>query len=143
MAGIAALCLAIGLYPPLLYAFLPAPVSYAAFDPVQTATTLAILGAAALFFFTIGKRVLEPHETRLVDVDVAYTAGGHGIVVLARGMQAAFRAIYQSATTVAMGFFKAGRMVMEMEDRDVNWNTVAFGCAFIAMLAWVIVAVAS
>jgi multicomponent Na+:H+ antiporter subunit D len=141
MAGIAALCLAIGIYPPLLYDILPAPVSYAAFDPVQTATTLLVLGAAALFFFTVGKRVLEPHETRLPDADVAYIAGGHGVVSFAGGMQSAFRIIYQGATATAMGFFGAGRMAMGMEDRDVNWNSVAFGCAFVAILALVIAGV--
>jgi multicomponent Na+:H+ antiporter subunit D len=141
MAGIAALCLAIGLYPPLLYGFLPGPVHYAAYDPVQTVTSLAILGAAALFFFTVGKRLLEPHDTRLVDADVAYAAAGRGLVSFAGGMQDAFRAVYQGATTAAMGFFRAGRMAMGMEDRDVNWNTVAFGCAFVAVLAWVLAGV--
>jgi formate hydrogenlyase subunit 3/multisubunit Na+/H+ antiporter MnhD subunit len=143
MAGIAALCLAIGLYPPLLYAILPAPVSYAAFDPIQTATTLLVLGAAALFFFTVGKKILEPHDTRLRDADAVYGAAGRGLVSFAGGLQVAFQAVYQGVTTTLMGFFRAGRMAMGMEDRDVNWNTVAFGCALIIVLVWVLAGVGS
>ncbi|MDD1669979.1 MAG: hypothetical protein LUQ67_01480, partial [Methanomicrobiales archaeon] len=141
MVVIAFLCVAVGVYPPLLYAILPAPVIYAAFSPFRLAETLLILGAAALFFFTIGKKILEPHDTRLSDADVAYRAAGRGVISFAGGMQAAFRTVYQGATASAMGFFQAGRMAMWMEDRDVNWNVVAFGCAFIAVLAWVIAGV--
>jgi len=72
---------------------------------------------------------------------VAYRASGQGVISFAGGMQAAFQAVYQGATASAMGFLQAGRMAMWMEDRDVNWNIVAFGCAFIAVLAWVLVGV--
>jgi multicomponent K+:H+ antiporter subunit A len=143
MAGTAALCLAIGVYPPLLYAILPAPVTYAVYDPIQTAETLAILGAAALFFFTVGKKIFEPHKTGLVDFDALYAAACRAVVDFSGGMQQAFRTVYQGATATAMGFFEAGRMAMWMEDRDVNWNTVAFGCAFIAVLALVLAGVST
>jgi multicomponent Na+:H+ antiporter subunit D len=143
MAGIAVLCVIIGIYPQLLYGILPDPITYPVFNPVQLAGTAIVLGAAAIFFFTVGIRLLEPHETRLRDADVAYRAAGRGIISFAGGMQGAFQTVYQGATATAQGFFQAGRMAMGMEDRDVNWNTVAFGCAFIAVLAMVLAGVMS
>jgi multicomponent Na+:H+ antiporter subunit D len=138
MMGAALLCVAIGLYPPLLYAILPLPTAYQAYAPVRLLETLLVLGAAAAFFFTVGRRVLEPHETRLRDVDVAYIAAGCALVSFAKGLQTAFRTVYQGATITAMGFFRAGRWAMGMEDRDVNWNSVAFGSAVVAILALMI-----
>jgi multicomponent Na+:H+ antiporter subunit D len=141
MITIALLCIAIGVYPPLLYAILPIPTAYQAYDPARLAEALIVLGAAAVFFFTVGKRLLEPHDPHLADMDVVYGAAARGVVSFAGGMQQAFRTVYQGATATAMGFFQAGKMAMWMEDRDVNWNTVAFGCAFIAVLALVLVGV--
>ena len=51
---------------------------------------LAILGAAASFFFTIGKKILEPHETRLVDFDVLYAAACRGVVDFSGVLQEIF-----------------------------------------------------
>jgi hypothetical protein len=96
-----------------------------------------------VFFFTIGRRILEPHDTRLKDADVAYIAAGHGILSFAGSLQSAFRTVYQGATTVTLGFFHAGRLAMGMEDRDVNWNSVAFGCALIAVIILVLAGVGS
>jgi multicomponent Na+:H+ antiporter subunit D len=135
MAGIAALCLAIGLYPPLLYAILPAPVSYSAFDPVQTATTLAILGAAALFFFTVGKKVLEPHETGLLDFDVLYAAVCRAVVDFSGVLWEIFGRVYRTAVDLVAGLYGAGRRAMWGEGREVNWNLLVFGLTLVILLA--------
>ncbi|HMA05991.1 MAG TPA: proton-conducting transporter membrane subunit, partial [Methanomicrobiales archaeon] len=135
MAGIAALCLAIGLYPPLLYAILPAPVSYAAYDPVQTLTTLAILGAAALFFFTVGKKVLEPHETGLIDFDALYAAACRSVVDFSAVLWEIFGWVYRRATDAAGALYETGRRAMWGEGRDVNWNLLIFGLTLVILLA--------
>ncbi len=142
MLGTAALCVAIGVYPPLLMNLLPVSgLEYRPFELVRLLETLAVLGAAALFFFTIGRRVLEPHETRLKDADVAYLATGHTITAFASSMFAAFAAIYSAATGVALSFFAAGKRAMRMEDRDVNWNLVAFGGALVVVLGFLLLGV--
>jgi multicomponent Na+:H+ antiporter subunit D len=143
MVVIAVLCVAVGVYPPLLYAILPAPVIYAAFSPFRLAESLLILGATAAFFFTVGRRLLEPHDTRMRDADVIYVATGRGILSFAGSLQSAFRTVYHGATTAAMGFFHAGTLATGMEDRDVNWNSVAFGCALLAVLVLVLSGVGS
>ena len=101
MLGAAALCIVIGVFPALLYAILPYPTSYQAFDPIHIAETLLVLGAAAAFFFTIGKRILEPHDTRLRDADVVYMAAGRGITAFCSGLQAGFGRVYGCATGAA------------------------------------------
>ncbi len=100
-----------------------------------------MLGLAALFFFTVGRRVLAPHETRLKDADVVYAATAHGFTVFADVMQRGFRAVYEGATAAALGLFALGRRAMGIEDRDVNWNLVAFGGALVAVVAFVLVGV--
>ena len=56
------------------------------------------MGAAALFFFTFGRKLLAPHETRLRDADTAYVAVGYGLVAFANSLQSAFGAVYRGIT---------------------------------------------
>jgi formate hydrogenlyase subunit 3/multisubunit Na+/H+ antiporter MnhD subunit len=135
MAGTAALCLVIGIYPPLLYSILPAPVIYAVYDPLQTVVTLAILGAAALFFFTIGKKILEPHETGLRDLDALYTAACRAVVDFSGVLQEIFGLIYRLALDVAGILYAGGRRAMWGEGKEVNWNLLLFGITLVVLLA--------
>jgi multicomponent Na+:H+ antiporter subunit D len=141
MLGTAALCVAIGVYPTLLYNILPEPTTYNAYDLLRLLETLAVLGLAAAFFFTIGRKILEPHETRLKDADVAYVATGHTITAAAAALMSAFAAMYNRVTSVALSFFAAGRRAMRIEDRDVNWNLVAFGGALVVVLGFLLMGV--
>ncbi len=143
MLGTAALCVAIGVYPQMLYGILPeaVPAAWNAWTLQPLLSSLIVLGLAALFFFTVGRKVLAPHDTRLKDVDVAYGAGAHGFSVFADDLQRGFRAVYEGATDAAHGLFALGRRAMGLEDRDVNWNLVAFGGALVAVLAFVLVGV--
>ncbi|HTY51661.1 MAG TPA: Na(+)/H(+) antiporter subunit D [Methanomicrobiales archaeon] len=134
MAGTAALCVAIGLYPPLLYAILPAPVTYTAYDPTQTLTTLAVLGAAALFFFTIGKKLLEPHDTGLVDFDAFYAAACRAVVDFSGVLWEIFGWVYRTVLDLAAGLIALGRRGMWGEGRDVNWNLLLFGVTLVVIL---------
>ncbi len=141
MLGTAALCVAIGVYPSLLYAILPEPTTYNAWDLLRLGETLLVLGAAAAFFFTIGRRILEPHETRLVDADAAYVPMGNTVAAGGSALYRAFGASYRGATGTALALFAAGRRAMRLEDRDVNWNLVAFGSALAVVLGFLLLGV--
>jgi len=133
MLGAAALCILIGVYPPLLYGLLPYPVTYAAYDLEHVMTTIIVLGAAAVFFFTAGKDLLAPHETILKDADVAYIAACRGVTVFAGLLRDTFERIYGIATAVALLLFDAGRVAMGMENRDANWNMAIFVALIVAL----------
>jgi multicomponent Na+:H+ antiporter subunit D len=106
MLGAAALCIAIGVYPPLLYAILPFGGSgYQAYNLNTLLTSTIVLGAAALTFFTVGRKYLSPHETRLRDFDVGYVALGHGVMTFGGLLQSAFGSVYG---------FVTGRLVPKM-----------------------------
>ena len=103
MLGTAALCVAIGVYPPLLYAILPfGGAGYQAYDLNTLLQTILVLGAAALTFFTVGRKYLTPHETRLRDFDVGYVALGRGLMVFADVLQRAFAGVYRGITDRVM-----------------------------------------
>jgi formate hydrogenlyase subunit 3/multisubunit Na+/H+ antiporter MnhD subunit len=135
MLGAAALCIIFGVFPSLLYAILPYPVDYQAFDPIHVAGALLVMGAAAAFFFTIGKRVLAPHDTRLRDADVLYVGAARSITAFCGSLQGGFSVIYDCATAAADGLVDTGKVAMRMEDRDVNWNIAMFAGTIVAVVA--------
>jgi formate hydrogenlyase subunit 3/multisubunit Na+/H+ antiporter MnhD subunit len=141
MLGIAALCILIGIFPSVLYAILPYPTTYLAYDPVRLGGTLLILGSAALFFFTVGKRWLEPHDVHVNDFDALYLAAGHGVITCAGWIQAVFRVCYSYAEDAGIALTNIGRSAMGMENRDINWNLAVFGSILVAVLALVVVVV--
>jgi multicomponent Na+:H+ antiporter subunit D len=141
MIGTAILCIAIGVYPAILYPILPVHIAFQAYDPLHVAETLLVLGAAAAFFFTVGKRLLEPHNTRLRDADVLYVAAGNAVVTLAGGLQSAFQTVYHGAKGTAVhGLSSAAQVAIRVDDWDVNWNLagIALGVLglLIALLVW-------
>jgi multicomponent Na+:H+ antiporter subunit D len=138
MLGAAALCILIGVYPSALYAILPYPTTYLAYDPGHVASALLVLGAAAMFFFTIGLKILEPHDTRLKDFDVLYVRAAQGITVFAAELQEVFIIIFDYAKDCARMLYGAGRIAMGMEGRDVNWNLAMFGSVLVALMFIVI-----
>jgi len=143
MLGIASICIILGVFPQILYALLPYPITFVAYDTVHIASTLVVMVAALAFFFTIGKKLLEPHETRLVDFDVLYFAIGRGVMACARLLEAAFRHCYGYAVLAARMCFSLGGTAMGMEDRDANWNIAMFGSVLVALATIVILGVAS
>jgi formate hydrogenlyase subunit 3/multisubunit Na+/H+ antiporter MnhD subunit len=138
MLGIAALCIIIGIYPALLYALLPYTTSYVAYDPAQVIPALLVPGAAALFFFTIGKKILEPHDGALWDFDILYRKVCRGLCVAARGLQEFFRHIYRYAFAGTRLLFDAGTVAMGLENRDANWNIAMFVGVLVALVTVVI-----
>ncbi len=143
MLGIAGICIILGVYPQILYSLLPYPVTFVAYDTVHIASALVVMVAALAFFFTIGKNILEPHETRLVDFDVLYFAIGRGVMACARLLEAAFRHCYGYAVLAARMCFSLGGTAKGMEDRDANWNIAMFGSVLVALATIVILGVAS
>jgi hypothetical protein len=138
MLGAAALCIIIGVFPETLYALLPYATSYEAYDPAHVLTALLVLGAAALFFFTIGKKILEPHDIPQRDFDLLYEKACHGVCLAARGLQELFRKIYGYAIAMIRLLFDAGTVAMGMENRDANWNIAMFLGTLVALITVVI-----
>jgi multicomponent Na+:H+ antiporter subunit D len=141
MLGAAALCILIGIYPALLYAILPYPTTYLAYEPVRVVGSLLILGAAAAFFFTIGRKYLQPHDTQLKDFDVLYVATGRGITVFAGGLQEVFGKIFDRATDATRMLFTAGSYAMAGEGRDVNWNLAIFASVMAGFMVVILLGV--
>lgn len=141
MLGAAVLCILIGIFPTLLYAILPYPTTYVAYDPVRVAGTLLILAAAAAFFFTIGRKYLAPHDTKLKDFDVLYVAAGRGITLFAGGLQGAFGNVFDHATGASRMLFTAGSYAMAGEGRDINWNLAIFTSVMVGLMVVIMLGV--
>ena len=109
-----------------------------AYDPAHVLSALLVLGAAALFFFTVGKKILEPHDVPQRDFDILYAEACHGVCLAARGLQEFFRIIYAYATAGTRLLFDAGIVAMGMENRDANWNIAMFVGVLVALVTVVI-----
>jgi multicomponent Na+:H+ antiporter subunit D len=142
MLVIAALCIVLGVFPQILYALLPYPTTYIAYDLFRIGGALAMCAVAVAFFFTVGKKILAPHESEQREFDIVYEAFGRGITAGAGLLQRVCVAVYAVATTAAHTLFTLGKAAMGMEDRDANWNIALFGCTIIALAAAVLVGVA-
>ena len=138
MLGAAALCIIIGVFPTTLYTLLPYATSYEAYEPLHVVLALLVLGTAVLFFFTIGKKLLEPHDIPQRDFDIFYVKMCHGVCVAARGLQLLFRKIYDYAVAAIQLLFDAGTIVMGMENRDANWNIAMFLGTLTALITVII-----
>ncbi|MFA6363081.1 Na(+)/H(+) antiporter subunit D [Methanoregula sp.] len=141
MLGAAALCIILGIFPQILYGFLPYPTTYLAYAPEHLASALLVPGAAVLFFFAVGKKILLPHETHVRDIDAAYVGLAHGITAFAGGLQEVFVRVYRCAVAAALTLFTAGKVAMGMENRDANWNIAMFGSVLVALVTAVILGV--
>ena len=136
MLGAAALCIAIGVYPPLLYAILPYGGSgYQPYALNEVLQACLVLGAAALTFFTLGRRYLTPHETRLRDFDVAYVAIGRGFIVLATELQRGFGAVYNGITERIMP--RAAKSAGEMQTGVLGINGILMLATLVILLVLV------
>ena len=142
MLSTAILCIIIGIYPQVLYAILPFPAAFEAYDPARILSAIVVLGAAAVFFFTIGKKVLEPHDTRLVDADRAYVAIARGITAFAGLLQLSFAWMYQSALGIVRLLFTAGRIALRGEAGDTGGNMALFAALLLAFMAVIVLGVA-
>ena len=80
--GLAAVaCVLIGVFPNLLYQYLPYAVDYVPYTLQHVTSTLGILGFTALGFFLLLKH-LDPEPTISLDTDWFYRRGSAGFVTL-------------------------------------------------------------
>ncbi len=75
----AALCILIGVFPGLLYRYLPDAVDYVPYTLQHVTSTLGMLGFTALGFFLLLKH-LDPEPTISLDTDWFYRRGAVGFV---------------------------------------------------------------
>ena len=73
MAGAAAICIGLGLYPRPLYALLPYPVDYVPYTTTHVVTTAQLLLFAALGFVVLMRVGFYPPEVRSVNLDTDWT----------------------------------------------------------------------
>jgi len=130
MIGTAILCIAIGVYPALLFNIMPVPMNgeeYVPYAIEHVLETLLVLGAAALFFFTIGVRILQPKSSHdIADIDEVYKGGAKAVYLGSAGVSGGFGYFYQGVSGVGNWLINLGRRSNAAETRDVNWNLVAF-----------------
>ena len=136
MAGTAALCVLLGVVWGIQFVVLPiANPDYAPYDLVRLGETLVVLGLAAAFFFTVGRRVLAPHDTRLKDADAAYAAVGGGVVALAGGLAAGDARFYDRF----VGLWSVlGAAVRRIQTGSLNWNNIGIVIGIGIVLAWLL-----
>ncbi len=82
MSVTAFFCVAIGVYPKMLYVILPYPevaMEYRAYAPGHTAGTLELLLMTA-FMFAALKVLIAPHERITYDIDYLYRKAGRGVI---------------------------------------------------------------
>ena len=81
----AAACLLIGVFPALLYAYLPYPVDYAPYTARHITATLGLLAFTALGFFALLKH-LDPEPIVSLDTDWFYRRGSSAVLAFSRGV---------------------------------------------------------
>ena len=87
--GLAALaCVALGVFPALLYLHLPNPVEFVPYTLRHVTSTLGMLGFTALGFFLLLKH-LDPEPAISLDTDWFYRRGSSALLRLVRGPLAA------------------------------------------------------
>ena len=84
MALAATACVVIGVFPGLLYRYLPNPVEFVPYTLQHVTSTLGMLGFTALGFFLLLKH-LDPVPTVSLDTDWFYRKGASRLLSLVRG----------------------------------------------------------
>ena len=79
MAIAAGLCLAMGVYPQMVYRILPHPVFYAPFEVYKVLQAVLLLGFTGLGFFFM-HTVIKPLPARNLDFDILYRFVGNAFV---------------------------------------------------------------
>ncbi|MFO7596801.1 MAG: Na(+)/H(+) antiporter subunit D [Desulfocurvibacter africanus] len=95
-----AMCILQGLFPQMLYVFLPfQPVDYVPWTPWHVLQTLLLLGFTGLGFMLM-RKVLKPHAQRNVDFEFLYMLIGRGFVALVSRPMAFFDSLWSEAWRV-------------------------------------------
>jgi multicomponent Na+:H+ antiporter subunit D len=87
MSIAAAACILIGVFPAVLYAYLPYPVDYAPYTARHVTATLGLLAFTALGFLSMLKH-LDPEPIVSLDTDWFYRRGSSAVVAFSSGVLA-------------------------------------------------------
>jgi multicomponent Na+:H+ antiporter subunit D len=79
MAIAAGLCLAMGVYPQVVYRILPYPAFYSPFEAYKVLQAVLLLGFTGLGFFFM-RKVIKPLPARNLDFDILYRFVGNAFV---------------------------------------------------------------
>ena len=135
MAITAALCVVIGLVPSVLFGVLPQANAYEPWDPAHLFDAALVLAAAGGTFVVVGRRWLIPHEPRVRDADLAYTAVGRGLLVASHALLETSRHVYGAVLAAVRRIGQASR---RSQTGDLNWNVVGLAIALALVLAWLV-----
>jgi multicomponent Na+:H+ antiporter subunit D len=124
----AAACILIGVFPALLYRYLPFPVDYAPYTARHVVATLGLLGFTALGFFMLLKH-LDPEPIVSLDTDWFYRRGSSAILAFAEGGLARAEGVVGRTSDVVMHRFVlgAGARLREVDARVIDAAAVGVG----------------
>lgn len=129
--GIAsALCILQGVFPQLLYTFLPfQPVPYVPWTVWHVLQTLLLLGFTGLGFMLM-RGVLKPHAQRNVDFEILYMLIGRGFVLLVSKPLAFFDSLWSEVWRVVglRGLISGARGASVFDRKGID--TVVDGAAY-------------
>ena len=129
----AALCLAFGFVPSVLFVLLPQPTAYDPWAAPRLFEALVVLAAAAGTFLVVGRTWLVPHTPRMKDADVAYAAAGRGLIGASQALLDGFRGVYDGVVAAISGL---GRVSRRSQTGDLNWNSIGLAIALAFVLLW-------
>ena len=139
--GVAILCVIIGIYPNILFSILPFQNQYIPYSFSYIIQASVILGLTAIFFFTIGKKILIPHDPTIKDFDVLYRAFGNGILTLSGIIVNLFSKFYIGTVNLSSMLFSVSRGFDKIENKDINWNMIAFAILLVLIIGIMLVVV--
>jgi multicomponent Na+:H+ antiporter subunit D len=129
MSLAAAACVVIGVFPGLLYQYLPSPVHFVPYTLQHITSTLGMLIFTALGFFLL-LRHLDPEPTISLDTDWFYRQGSAGLMTLVRGPLARFESgfvgeIYEFV--IQRSVFGVANLMRQLDTRVVDPAIVGVG----------------
>jgi multicomponent Na+:H+ antiporter subunit D len=124
----AAACVLIGVFPALLYSYLPYPVDYAPYTARHVTATLGLLGFTALGFFLMLTH-LDPEPIVSLDTDWFYRRGASGVLAFAQGGLARVEGVVGQTYDVVMQRYVLGAAarLRELDARVIDATAVGVG----------------
>jgi multicomponent Na+:H+ antiporter subunit D len=124
----AAACIGIGVFPNLLYGYLPYPVDYAPYTARHLTATLALLGFTALGFFLLLKH-LDPESIISLDTDWFYRRGlSASLAVTQRGLGHLEDVVARISDAVMRGpVLAVGTRLRALDTRVIDGAAVGIG----------------
>jgi multicomponent Na+:H+ antiporter subunit D len=128
MGVAAAACVLIGVFPSLLYSYLPYPADYVPYTVRHVTSTIGLLGFTALGFFLMLKH-LDPEPIVSLDTDWFYRRGAAAVVAWSRGGLAHVEGVVGQAYEVVMQRYvlAAAAQLRRLDARVIDRTAVGVG----------------